>query len=164
MKYNIELLSADILDELAKVRRMIEEFASLSKKLDLPPRDITPYDKAAIGYYLHCFYNGCENIFRSIALFFENELQVNSWHTNVLKRMKLEIRGFRPRVISDELYLILEDFRGFRHKFRHSYSYELDWEKERIVALKLEKAHKMLQNEVLQFLEHLKAIDKEADE
>ena len=76
--------------------------------------------------------------------------------------MKLEIRGFRPRVISDELYLILEDFRGFRHKFRHSYSYELDWEKERIVALKLEKAHEMVQNEVLQFLEHLKKIDKEA--
>jgi len=164
MKYNVELLSADILDELAKVRRMIEEFASLSDKLDFPAKEITPYDKAAIGYYLHSFYNGCENIFRNIALFFENELQANSWHRNILKRMKLEIRGFRPRVISDELYLILEDFRGFRHKFRHSYSYELDWEKERIVALKLEKAHKMLQNEILQFLEHLKAIDKEADE
>lgn len=162
MKYNIELLSADILDELSKLRRMIEEFALLSKKIDLPPKDITPYDKAAIGYYLHNFYNGCENIFRNIALFFENELQANSWHRNILKRMKLEIRGFRPRVISDELYLILEDFRGFRHKFRHSYSHELDWEKERIVALKLEKAHEMVQNEVLQFLEHLKKIDKEA--
>lgn len=65
-------------------------------------------------------------------------------------------------MISDELYLILEDFRGFRHKFRHSYSYELDWEKERIVALKLENAHKMMQNEVLHFLEHLKRIDEEA--
>ncbi len=80
MKYNIELLSADILDELSKLRRMIEEFALLSKKIDLPPKDITPYDKAAIGYYLHSFYNGCENIFRNIALFFENELQANSWH------------------------------------------------------------------------------------
>jgi len=162
MKYNIELLSADVSDELSRLRRMIDEFTPLSEKLSLPSKEITSYDKAAIGYYLHCFYNGCENIFRSIALFFENELQANSWHRNILKRMKLEIRGFRPRVISDELYLILEDFRGFRHKFWHSYSHELDWEKERIVALKLEKAHEMMQNEALQFLEQLKGIDKEA--
>jgi len=41
--------------------------------------------------------------------------------------MKLEVPGFRPRVIDDSLYRLLDDFRAFRHKFRHSYAFELDW-------------------------------------
>jgi len=36
--------------------------------------NISYYDKGGIGYLLHNFYNGCENIFRSIACFFENDL------------------------------------------------------------------------------------------
>lgn len=40
--------------------------------------------------------------------------------------MKLSIEGYRPAVIDEELYLLLEDFRGFRHVFRHSYSFEPD--------------------------------------
>ena len=71
MAYNIELLKADIADELEKINIVINEYKKIEPKIDLPPGEVSYYDRGAIGYLLHNFYNGCENIFRSIALFFE---------------------------------------------------------------------------------------------
>ena len=73
--------------------------------------------------------------------------------------MKLEISGYRPAVIDEELYRLLEDFRGFRHVFRHSYSFELDWEKERLVARKRRRTAAMLRDQVEEFLTLLAEID-----
>ena len=100
------------------------------------------------------------DLFTSIAGFFENDLGDRSWHRDLLKRMKLEISGYRPAVIDEKLYQILNDFRAFRHKFRHSYAFELDWEKERLVALKFELASKLLRKQVLGFLDKLIEIEE----
>ena len=159
MKYNIELLKADILDEFKKLDFIDQEFQKVISKLKQTEAEISYYDRGAIGYLLHNFYNGCENIFKSIARFFENDIDAQSWHRNLLKRMNLEISGFRPKVIDEQLYRILDDFRGFRHKFRHSYAFELDWEKEKAVALKLPQAHGMLKSQLNEFMNKLNKID-----
>jgi hypothetical protein len=161
MKYNLELLKADIEDELRKLRRLEQEYAQADPKLDLSSEEVDGYDRAAIGYFLHNFYNGCEAIFRAIARFFENDLGPQTWHADLLKRMKLEVQGYRPAVIDEELYRLLEDFRGFRHVFRHSYSFELDWERERLVARKLRPASAMLRKQVEDFLTLLTVVDKD---
>lgn len=152
MKHNIELLKADIQNELAKLDLINKEVERVADKFELDDEQVSAYDRAAIGYFLHNFYNGCENIFLSIAKFFENDLAADTWHSDLLKRMKLTIQGFRPAVIDDELYVILNDFRGFRHIFRHSYVFELNWERERIVARQLGKAAKMVAQQVQDFL------------
>lgn len=159
MKHNLELLKADVQDELMKIQQLVGDFQSVRDKLALSEDDVAYYDRAAIGYYLHSFYNGCESIFRSVARFFENDLGADSWHTDLLKRMKLAIPGYRPAVIDEELYRILNDFRAFRHIFRHAYSFELDWEKERVVAEKLKTAAKMFYQQIEQFLDNLVEID-----
>jgi uncharacterized protein YutE (UPF0331/DUF86 family) len=159
MKYNLELLKADITEELEKLRRLEEEFAGAQNLLQLPPEKVPFYHRGAVGYLLHSFYNGCENIFRSIARFFENDVYPQTWHRDLLKRMKLEIPGYRPRVIDEELFRLLDNFRGFRHKFRHSYSFDLDWERERQVALKLPKALKLFTEQIRNFLEILEELD-----
>lgn len=123
--------------------------------------DISFYDRGAIGYILHNFYNGCENIFGLIARFFENDLGPGAWHSNLLKRMKIEVVGFRPCVINEELYRLLDDFRAFRHKFRHAYSFELDWEKEQIVAKKLPKTLSLLREQIHRFLQIMDQIENE---
>ena len=159
MAYNIELLKADIADELAKINLVSKEFRRVEDKLDLPPDRVPNYDRGAVGYLLHNFYNGCENIFRSIARFFENDLGPSTWHKDLLKRMKMEISGYRPRVIDDELYRLLDDFRAFRHKFRHTYGFELDWEKEQIVARKLLRTKELLEIQIKAFVDQLDKIE-----
>ena len=160
MKYNLELLKADVLDELGKIEKLVNDFRPIRDKLNLPENEVPHYDRAAIGYYLHSFYNGCENIFRSVARFFENDLGPQTWHSDLLKRMKLVIPGYRPAMIDDGLYRLLNDFRAFRHIFRHSYSFDLDWEKERVVAKKLQTGAAMFQKQAKRFLKNLEQIDQ----
>ena len=158
MKADIELLKADIRDEMGKIKRLYQEFVPMEEKLNLSEDNITNYDKVVIGYFMHNFYNGCENIFRTIARFFENDLSADSWHKDLLRRMTFEIEGFRPRVISEQLYLLLDDFRGFKHKFRYTYSFELDWEREKVVARKFTKTWELMQDEMQLLIQKLESI------
>lgn len=159
MAYNLQLLKADIADELTKIDMVVKEFNDVKRKIELPPEKVPNYDRGGVGYLLHNFYNGCENIFKSIARFFENDLGRSSWHKDLLKRMKMEIPGYRPRVIDDELYTQLDDFRAFRHKFRHTYAFELDWEREQIVARKLLPTSEILKKQINHFLDQIDEID-----
>ena len=69
--------------------------------------------------------------------------------------MTLEINGYRPRVIDDQLYQLLDDFRGFRH----SYGFELDWDKLRLVAKKLEKTAIVFHIQTEIFMEKLEVLE-----
>ena len=159
MSAEVELLKSDIRDELKKLEKVFGEFIPLKDTLDLKKEKVNSYDKAAIGYLMHNFYNGCENIFQSIARFFENDFSDRSWHKDLLKRMRLDVKGFRPRVISDDLFMRLDEFRGFRHKFRYSYSFELDWERERVVADKFPETWEIFKEEIDEFLKKLDLVE-----
>lgn len=161
MKYSIELLKSDVRDELEKLQKLEKEFQFIYEKLHLDENQVPAYDRGAIGYMLHSFYNGCENIFRAIARFFENDIEPQNWHRNLLTRMKLEVAGYRPKVIDENLFRVLDDFRAFRHKFRYSYSYEIDWEKEKLVAIKLPGAMQRLQKQISEFLRTIDEIVSE---
>jgi len=158
MKYNVALLEADIRDELENLKQLSMEYGSIEKLMNLSAEEVTFSDKAAAGYFLHNFYNGCENIFGMIARFFENDLGPQSWHRDLLKRMKLEIPGYRPRLIDEETFRILNEFRAFRHVFRHCYSFQLEWEREKIVASKYPAVWKSFNRQVEDFLEILQTI------
>jgi hypothetical protein len=161
MKHNIELLKADIKDELEKIAQLEKEFKQAEDKIELIAADIDNYDRGAIGYLLHNFYNGCENIFKLISRFFENDFGPDTWHRDLLKRMKLEVPGYRPKVINDELYTLLDDFRAFRHKFRHTYVFKLDWDREQLVARKFPKTASLLREQIPKFIKSLDKIESE---
>ena len=159
MKYSLALLKADVQHEIHNIERIVAELQNVTLRLNLDDDNLPSYDRGAIGYILHNFYNGCENIFRCIARFFENDIEDTTWHRDLLRRMTIEVRGYRPAVIDDELYCLLDDFRAFRHKFRHSYAFELDWEKERMVAGKLVNTSRLFTEQIQQFLTELDALD-----
>lgn len=150
----INLLISDIQEDLKKIEKLKQEYDYFIKLIGEKEPDT--YQKAVIGFYLHNFYNACENIFINIAKVFENQVDEASWHKDMLKRMKLAIEDIRPPVISDDLYFLLDDFRSFRHVFRHIYSTELDWEKEKIVADKFEETVKKFKQEINSFIDYLR--------
>ena len=102
MPGNLELLKADIRHELTQLKQLVKEFQSVTEKLK--HEEVPTYDRGAIGYYLHNFYNGCESIFQTVASFFENDIEAESWHRDLLRRMALEINGYRPRLIDGQLH------------------------------------------------------------
>ena len=137
MNTSSALLRADIRDEVARLRRAVTDFREAVAGIDLSAAELPSFTKAAIGSYLHSFYTGCEHVFRSISAFFENELDQVRWHADLLKRMRLEIPGVRPRVLTDALAAELDLYRGFRHVFREAYGFELDWRRLRPLAERL---------------------------
>jgi hypothetical protein len=156
MKEKLRILIANIeydLESIDKIKTDFDFFMNIINN-NIPDK----FQKPVIGYHMHNFYNACENIFLNIAKTFENNIEPQEWHKSILRRMKLDIEDIRPAVISDELYRILEEFRGFRHMFRYSYSFDLDWAKEKLAADKFNDAVIIFKNELCTFIDFLKSI------
>ena len=82
------------------------------------------------GYWMHNLYCAFEDLFKLVAGFWENNLSTDGeFHVQLIKRMLLSIEGVRPAVLSENSYKFLNELRGFRHVFRHAYSYGLDDER-----------------------------------
>ena len=154
MKEKIETLRAEIKEDLNSVKKIKSEYDDFSEQVDYENPNYN--EQIIIGYQFHNFYNACENIFKNIAGFFENVNTNREWHKKLLKRMKMDIEGVRPAVISDELYLKLDDFRAFRHVFRHLYEGELDWKKQKILVDKFDRTAEMMIDELEDFCRRLK--------
>ena len=110
-------------------------YGSLKKKVAaIEKQRATAEAVESAGYWMHNLYCAFEDLFKLVAGFWENSLSTNGeYHIHLLKRMLIEIEGVRPGLLSSAGYKILNELRGFRHVFRHAYSYGLD--KERISAL-----------------------------
>lgn len=109
----------------------------------------------AIASVLHSFYNGIENIFLSIAKRLDEYVPNGfQWHRDLLIQMTQKTPK-RNQVISEEMAQELADYLGFRHFYRHSYSFFLEWgEVEKLVIL-LQKTWMQLKEELNQFVSSL---------
>ena len=70
--------------------------------------------------------------------------------------MSQEIPGIRPRLLSQESYLLLNSLRGFRHFFRHAYGVPIDYEQLLINLNKALQLYPCLEQDLNQFFEALK--------
>ncbi|MCP3958904.1 MAG: antitoxin [bacterium] len=87
----------------------------------------TQEELIVVAFRLHALYSAVENIFRNIARAFENTLDdTTGWHTQLLRRMRLDLHPVRPAVIDASTYEALDELRGFRHVFRSVYRLRLD--------------------------------------
>ncbi len=83
-------------------------------------------DYAALAYTIHNIYGVIEGYCLRVAKFYENGLEGESWHADLLRRMTLSIPELRPALLDRELSYVLDDLRAFRHKFRHLYARPID--------------------------------------
>ncbi len=113
--------------EISKIDVLVEKSSLLLQKCSISEPDF--FDLNAIGSILHSFYNGLESIFKLIhKASCGTSLTSNMWHSELLHSM-FEKTETRKPVLSKELVTPLKEYLAFRHVFRHSYGYELDWER-----------------------------------
>jgi hypothetical protein len=87
-----------------------------------------------VGLCLHGLYNAFEAYFLRVAKFFENNVDDQSWHRDLLDRTSIEIPGVRPALIGDRgLSERIDELRRFRHLFRNLYKTRLNAGKLKIV-------------------------------
>ena len=82
---------------------------------------------SALATVLHSFYGGVESIFSTIGKGIDNRVPTGTkWHKDLLVQMS-KPSDRRNAIVSDQQYRILIGFLSFRHFFRNSYAYQLDW-------------------------------------
>jgi hypothetical protein len=111
------------------------------------------YQILSIGGLLHNFYSGVERLFERIAARLDGDVAAGSnWHTELLRRMEHPWGTAHPAVIDHALATQLMDYLRFRHLFRHSYGFELDWERSRALAEGIGQTMARLQEQLQAFL------------
>lgn len=122
-----EITKGKINLEISKLDTLVNKSLLLLEKCKSQEPDF--FDLNAIGSILHSFYNGMESIFKLINKAFDNKALTNTmWHSELFHSMFEKTTNRNP-VLPKELSNSLKEYLGFRHVFRHSYGYELDWER-----------------------------------
>ena len=113
-----------------QVQQINTTYTRLETKVStIEKQTVTVEAVESAGYWMHNLYCSFEDLFKLVAGFWENSLSADGeFHVQLLKRM-LSIEGVRPALLSEGSYKFLNELRGFRHVFRHAYSYGLDDER-----------------------------------
>lgn len=155
-KESLSLLLGYLTNQMGLLRRILKEID-----------DTNPSSKektSHLAYLLHNLYCALEDVFQEIARTFENRVEDPSkYHRALLKRMQLDVPGIRPKLLSRESLLVMDELRGFRHIFRHAYDYELDPDKVKGLKHKMLTHWKRLEKDVdifIDFLENAAGIKK----
>ena len=146
----LAVLWAEIEGSLSDLDRVVEEIEQALKDIG---SSVPSYrDKAAMGAFLHSFYNGIEIILKRIAEEIDQTVPVGSeWHKALLRRIASEVKGLRPAVLSGDTVERLLPYMGFRHFFRHSYTFEIDWEKLKPLAMNARSVFEDFKRELKEF-------------
>lgn len=105
------------------------------------------------------FYTCLETLFLRISQFFENNLDSNRWHMDLLHKMTLNINGIRKNVISNTTYNILNEILKFRHFRRYYFELEYDWDKIDFIQQKFNKIKPLIEKDLNSFISFLDSLN-----
>lgn len=148
------VLERNIQKDLESIERLYEALGVPEVSETIPRKELI-----FIAYHLHGLYTAFENIFRSIAAAFENQLEPSGWHRQLLHRMQLDLSPRRPAVIDAEAYDKLDEMLRFRHVFRTMYGIDLDPLRLQLALRKALELRPLYQDQIERFLEFLHAME-----
>ncbi|MBX2997954.1 MAG: hypothetical protein KF893_05540 [Caldilineaceae bacterium] len=137
--------------EIDQIDRLLDTYEELLRQADADQLDLIIV--TAMASVLHSFYTGVENIFSMVAKQIDMSIpQGPRFHSELLAIMIRETTQ-RPSVISAELAAQLLKYLGFRHYYRHAYSFRLDWDEMSELVRQLEPTWASLKRALQEFLE-----------
>lgn len=136
--------------EIQQIDRLLDSYGDLLQKVRQRPPDLV--ETAAVASVLHSFYNGLENIFTCIAKRIDKDMPSGDrWHRDLLLQMA-SATDFRKPVLSGSLVQRLSRYLGFRHFYRHSYSFFLSWDELEDLTLSLPDVWEGAKQKLVDFL------------
>lgn len=139
--------------ELNQIENLLSKYKDLINKCEDEKPDLI--ELTALASVLHSFYSGVENIFSLIAKNIDNNSpEGENWHKELLIQMQKE-NDERNKVISENIKDDLVELLAFRHFYRHSYSFSLDWKEMKDIVLNLFETWERVQKDINKFIESL---------
>ena len=123
---NLLLLVGEIRESQSVLERLQGLYESYADQFaDPSQRDVR--DAVLLAEILCNTYTCVETILFRIARQFENHLDPQQWHKELLPKMRVEVPGVRKAVLSRETYRLLDELRRFRYFKRYYYEFDYDW-------------------------------------
>jgi hypothetical protein len=153
-------LIGDIEDKMQAIEKIVfENVVPLTAGINKITGKIPGEKLMALAGYLHHFYTGVEDILSRIIKVIDGGIKGGGdWHQELLYVASRKTPELRPTVISPEMYEILNEYRSFRHLFRHAYARELRWRKMDHLALNLPEVWQSFRMSMDTFIRFLKKI------
>ena len=102
---------------------------------------------AAMGTFIHNFYNGVENILKRVLFYKEIEVKdTPTWHKDLLKA------SFENGIIGVDLYNRVSNYLSFRHFFVHAYGFSLNWEDMKPLVEGIQEGLKQFKQEIYNYI------------
>lgn len=153
----LKRLKTELLFELEQISKLMQEYKDF---LDKYSEKMDPYLLRVKASFIADFYMGAEKISKLIVEELNGGVpKGEGWHKRLLHTMTLEIQGIRPAVISNELYIELLKFLGFRHVVRQAYGFQLDAKKVKELEKIFVKTWKRFKKEIKEFCGFLEGHD-----
>jgi hypothetical protein len=108
-------------------------------------------ERIVLAQILENAYTAVETSLLRISQGFDNSLNPERWHADLLDKMLLEKKGVRPRVLSDESHRLLTELMRFRHFKRYYLELDYDWEKLRFLLSVLRRCLPLVRAELSAF-------------
>jgi hypothetical protein len=105
------------------------------------------------------YYTCLETLFLRVSQYFENRLDREKWHRELLERMTLEIPGVRERMLSIETGDLLAELLRFRHFKRYYFELHYDWDRLEFVRKKYDQARPLLAADLARFESFLRRLN-----
>lgn len=154
-----EKVIAQVNLEIAQIDELFKSYSNLLDKIRIEKPDLI--EITASASILHSFYNGLENIFLCIAKRIDGKVPTGDrWHRDLLDQIQ-NTTSKRTQVLSAQIIDHLIDYMGFRHFYRHSYSFQLEWEELAKLILPMQDLWKKIKNELQTFLDSLRLKNEE---
>ena len=142
---------------IGQIDQLLETYTDLLEHALESPPDLV--EVTALASVLHSFYNGLESIFLSIAKEIDAQVPTGAhWHRDLLAQMA-EPKPGRGPILTPEMVSRLADYLGFRHFYRHSYSFYLEWDELKKLVVSLAEVWEHSRGEIQTFLEGLSLDD-----
>lgn len=132
--------------EITQIDKLLAVYAELLTRVQQRYPDTV--EIAAVASVLHSFYNGVENIFLLIAKQIDQNVPTGKQsHRDLLVQMtqRNERRG---NVVSQATAKQIADYLGFRHFYRHSYSFFIDWNELQKLVVALDRVWLKIKNDL----------------
>jgi len=145
-------LKTKLLFEISQIDKLLNDSKPLLDLYKLKTPDFIEMSAGAL--VLHSFYSGIENILVLIFKHYDEQLpNSNKWHMELLDKAFVSDKD-RKQVFSNVSQERLEEYLKFRHFVRHSYGFQLEWERMEDLIKGIEIFWETIKKDINSFIEN----------
>jgi len=141
--------------EITQIDHLFDVYGELFQRA-LQESALSVIELAALASVVHSFYNGLESIFVNIAKRLDQNVPTGSqWHRDLLIQIGTPTAS-RGSVLTDTTITHLTNYLGFRHFYRHSYTFFVEESKLDQLVIPISSLWLQVKLELVTFVESLK--------